>query len=265
MAVSRNRSLRGATPIPSCTSLKRRGALSKRDPMRAALVLLSGGLDSSTTLAVAIEEVSGEVDALTLDYGQRHEREMAAAKAVASSLGVAEHRVIRLDLEQIGGSALTDRTIEVPLSRTLEDISEGIPSTYVPARNTIFLSYALAWSEVSGADCIYVGATAVDYSGYPDCRPEFYQAFQEVARLGTERGVAGRPAQIRCPLISLSKAEIVRKAVELEVPLALTWSCYLGGLNACGRCDACQLRLKGFKEAGVEDPIPYERYPEWYP
>ncbi len=229
-----------------------------------ALVLLSGGLDSSTTLAVAFDEGFEEVDALTFTYGQKHEREVQAAQAVASALGVGQHRVVQLDLAQIGGSALTDRAMEVPLGRRLEDISEGIPATYVPARNTIFLSYALGWSEVLGSNCIYIGANAIDYSGYADCRPEFYEAFQQVARLGTKRGVEGHPVEIRYPLISLSKADIVRKAVELGVPLELTWSCYLGGRKACGLCDACQLRLKGFREAGVEDPLPYERYPDWY-
>ncbi len=204
------------------------------------------------------------MDALTLSYGQRHEREVEAARAVASALRVRRHEVIDLDLRQIGGSALTDEEVEVPQGRTLGEISAEIPVTYVPARNTIFLSFALAWSEVLGSDYIYVGATSVDYSGYPDCRPEYYEAFQEVARLGTRRGVDGRPAEIRYPLISLSKAEIVQKAVELGVPLAVTWSCYLGRPRACGLCDSCQLRLKGFREAGFDDPLPYERYPEWY-
>lgn len=231
--------------------------------MKSAVVLLSGGLDSSTTLALAIKE-GFEAHALTFHYGQRHEREVRAARDLAEALGSRDHRVIRLDLRQVGGSALTEEGVEVPKGRSLEEISQGIPLTYVPARNTILLSYALAWAEVIGADAIFVGANAIDYSGYPDCRPEFYLAFQEVARLGTRRGVEGRPVEIRYPLITLTKAEIVRKALELGVPLELTWSCYMGGERACGLCDACQLRLKGFKEAGVQDPLPYERYPEWY-
>ncbi|MFQ5838260.1 MAG: 7-cyano-7-deazaguanine synthase QueC [Thermoplasmata archaeon] len=232
--------------------------------MSSAIVLLSGGLDSSTTLAIALREAF-DVHALTFSYGQKHEREVEAASAVARALGVKEHKVIQLDLRQIGGSALTDEEMEVPTSRSLEEISEGIPPTYVPARNTVLLSYALSWSEVLGAACIYIGANSIDYSGYPDCRPAFYEAFQEVARLGTKRGVEGKAVEIRYPLISLPKAAIVRKALELGVPLELTWSCYLGRKRACGVCDACQIRLKGFKEAGIEDPIPYERYPEWYP
>jgi 7-cyano-7-deazaguanine synthase len=231
--------------------------------MASVVVLLSGGLDSSTTLAMAIRE-GHAAHALTFHYGQRHEKEVRAAEAVAEALGAEEHKVMRLDLRQIGGSSLTDPGMEVPTDRNLEDISEGIPPTYVPARNTILLSYSLAWAEVIGADLIYIGANAIDYSGYPDCRPEFYRAFQDVARLGTKRGVEGRPVEIRYPLISLTKADIVRKALELGVPLRLTWSCYLGGDKACGMCDACQLRLKGFQEAGVEDPVPYERYPRWY-
>jgi 7-cyano-7-deazaguanine synthase len=231
--------------------------------MKSVVVLLSGGLDSSTTLAMAIHE-GYEVHALTFHYGQRHEKEVRAAQAVGRALGAKEHKVIRLDLRQIGGSALTDEGVDVPKGRSLEEMSEGIPATYVPARNTILLSYALAWAEVLAADSIFIGANAIDYSGYPDCRPEFYHAFEEVARLGTKRGVEGRPVEIRYPLISLTKADIVRKALEMGVPLELTWSCYLGREKACGVCDACQLRLKGFMEAGVEDPLPYERYPGWY-
>lgn len=229
----------------------------------AGVVLLSGGLDSSTALAIARREAD-PVDALTLTYGQRHDREVSAARAVAAALGVREHRVMPLDLTQVGGSALTDATVEVPLARDLEAIVSGIPPTYVPARNTIFLSLALAWAEVSEAAAIYVGANALDYSGYPDCRPEFYTAFQEVARLGTKRGVSGDPIEIRTPLIALSKGEIIREAERLGVPLELTWSCYQGGEAACGLCDACQLRLKGFHEAGATDPIRYDAYPAWY-
>lgn len=232
--------------------------------MPSALVLLSGGLDSSTTLAVAQREDGCEARALTFAYGQRHARELEAARAVAQSLGVRDHRVVELDLRSVGGSALTDATADLPEGRTLEEIGEGIPRTYVPARNTILLSHALAWAEVWEADAIYIGANARDYSGYPDCRPEYYDAFQEVARLGTKRGVEGDPPTIRYPLIEMTKGDIVRKAVALEVPLALTWSCYRGGAKACGACDACQLRLKGFREAGVEDPVPYASYPAWW-
>jgi 7-cyano-7-deazaguanine synthase len=223
-----------------------------------AIVLLSGGIDSATALAIAMSERL-EVIALTFDYGQRHRRELAAAQRVAKHFGVRDHRVVRLDLTAIGGSALTDRQIAVPSQRSLEEIGHGIPPTYVPARNTIFLSYALGLAEASGAKAIYIAANAIDYSGYPDCRPEFFKAFQEVARLGTKRGVEGDVIEIRTPLIALTKAEIVRKGEELGVPWKLTWSCYLGGEKACGVCDSCQLRLKGFKEAGVKDPLPYAR------
>lgn len=231
--------------------------------MKTAVVLLSGGLDSSTTLAIAKSEGLEPV-ALTFSYWQRHTREVEAAREVASALEVKEHRVIWLNLAQIGGSALTSKSIEVPLNRSLDRMSTGIPDTYVPARNTIFLSFALAWAEAKDADSIYFGATAVDFSGYPDCRPEFFEAFREVSRLGTKRGIEGRTIDIRHPLISLSKAEIVRKAVALDVPLKLTWSCYRGREIACGLCDACQLRLKGFAEAKVVDPIAYETFPEWF-
>jgi len=223
-----------------------------------AVVLLSGGLDSSTALAMT-GTAGQEVHALTIDYGQRHRKEIEAAKKIAKHFGVASHKVLTIDLTTIGGSALTDRTIRVPQQRTLEDIGRGIPVTYVPARNTILLGFALAHAETLDADEVVIAANYLDASGYPDCRPEYYKAFQEVARLGTKRGVEGRPIQIVTPLISMSKADIVRKGEELGVPWKLTWSCYLGGERACGACDSCQLRLKGFREAGVEDPLPYRR------
>ncbi|MFQ5919826.1 MAG: 7-cyano-7-deazaguanine synthase QueC [Thermoplasmata archaeon] len=231
--------------------------------MDSAVVLLSGGLDSSTTLALAMAE--GFVGhALTFAYGQRHAREVDAAQAVATDLGAEDHRIVEIDLGAFGGSALTDPGTEVPLGRSLERMSTDIPSTYVPARNTILLSYALAWSEVLGARAIFIGATAIDFSGYPDCRPEYYRAFEQVARLGTKRGVEGDPVTIHHPLIGMTKAEIVQIAAKLDVPLRLTWSCYLGESEACGLCDSCQLRLRGFQEAGVADPLPYRAYPEWY-
>ncbi len=221
-----------------------------------AVVLLSGGMDSATALAIAKAD-GFDVIALTIDYGQRHRREIDAAKKVAKHFGVRDHRVVSLDLTPIGGSALTDKAIRVPEQRRLEEIGRGIPVTYVPARNTILLSYALGLAEATGAKAIYIAANFQDYSGYPDCRPEFYKAFQEVARLGTKRGVEGDVIEIRTPLISMTKADIVRKGQELGVPWKLTWSCYQGGDKACGVCDSCQLRLKGFREAGVKDPLPY--------
>jgi len=225
-----------------------------------AVVLLSGGMDSATALAIAKAE-GFDVLALTVDYGQRHRREIEAAERVARRFAVREHRIANVDLSSVGGSALTDRGIRVPKQRRLEEIGQGIPVTYVPARNAIFLSYALGVAEATGAKAIYIAANFLDSSGYPDCRPEFFKAFQEVARLGTKRGVEGDVIEIRTPLVDMTKAEIVRRGEELGVPWALTWSCYQGGAKACGSCDACQLRLKGFREAGVKDPLPYARAP----
>lgn len=226
------------------------------DVAPTAVVLLSGGMDSATALAMTRKEGS-DVIALTFDYGQRHRKEIAAAKRIAAHFHVRDHRTVRLDLRPIGGSALTDRQMAIPEQRRIEEIGQGIPATYVPARNTIFLAYSLGLAEVTGASAIVIAANAIDYSGYVDCRPEFYEAFREVARLGTKRGVEGDVIEIRTPLIRMSKADIVRRGEELHVPWALTWSCYLGGSKACGVCDSCQLRRKGFREACVEDPIPY--------
>jgi 7-cyano-7-deazaguanine synthase len=227
--------------------------------MKRAVVLLSGGIDSSTTLAIAIVE-GYEAYALSFDYGQRHQAETEAAQRIARSLGAKEHRVAEIDLRLFGGSALTD-DIDVPKKRSETEIANGIPVTYVPARNTIFLAYALACSEVISAYDIFIGVNAIDYSGYPDCRPDFIEAFENMANLGTKAGVEGRRFQIHTPLIKLSKAEIIRKAVDLGVDLSLTHSCYdptPDGL-ACGECDSCLLRLKGFREAGLKDPIRYAK------
>jgi 7-cyano-7-deazaguanine synthase len=226
---------------------------------RNAVVLLSGGIDSTTTLAIALTE-GYEAHALSFDYGQRHQIETESARRVAESLGVKEHRIAKIDLGVFGGSALTD-DIDVPKQRSQTEIAHGIPVTYVPARNTIFLAYALAWAEVISANDIFLGVNAIDYSGYPDCRPEFIEAFETMAHLGTKAGVEGRRFQIHTPLIKFSKAEIIRKAVDLGVDLSLTHSCYdptPEGL-ACGECDSCLLRLKGFREAGIEDPIRYAK------
>jgi len=227
--------------------------------MKRAVVLLSGGIDSTTTLAIAIAE-GYEVHALSFDYGQRHQIEVEAARRVADSLGAKDHRVAKIDLRIFGGSALTD-DIDVPKHRSGTEIAHGIPITYVPARNTIFLAYALAWAEVIAASDIFLGVNAIDYSGYPDCRPEFIKAFETLANLGTKAGVEGRRFQIHTPLIKFSKAEIIRKAVELRVDFSLTHSCYDPTPEgfACGECDSCLLRLKGFREAGIKDPIPYAR------
>jgi 7-cyano-7-deazaguanine synthase len=227
--------------------------------MKRAVVLLSGGIDSTTTLTIALGE-GYQAYALSFDYGQRHQIEMEAARRVADLLGAKEHRVAKIDMRIFGGSALTD-DLDVPKKRSETEIARGIPITYVPARNTIFLAYALAWAEVVPANDIFLGVNAIDYSGYPDCRPEFIEAFENLANLGTKAGVEGRRFQIHTPLIKFSKAEIIRKAVELGVDLALTHSCYdptSEGL-ACGECDSCLLRLKGFREAGIKDPIRYAK------
>jgi len=221
-----------------------------------AVVLLSGGLDSSVTMAMAIDE-GYSVHALTIDYGQRHQRELDAARSMARHHGV-EHRVAGVDLSAFGGSALTDTSVDVPSDTPEGDIGDAIPPTYVPARNTVFLSMALAWAEALDADAVFIGANSVDYSGYPDCRPEYIDAMQRVVDLGTKRGVEGRPIAIRAPILTFTKADIVRKGIELGVPLELTWSCYNGRPLACGRCDSCQLRLRGFSEAGAVDPVGYE-------
>jgi 7-cyano-7-deazaguanine synthase len=225
--------------------------------MKHAVVLLSGGLDSTTTLAIAID--SGyEAYALSFDYGQRHHVEIEAARKVATALGVKDHRIAKIDMRVFGGSALTDN-IDVPKARSGEAIAEGIPITYVPARNTIFLSYALGWAEVLNAGHIFIGVNALDYSGYPDCRPEYIAMFEMLANLGTKAGVEGMRFQIHAPLIKMSKAQIVRKAADLKVDLSLTHSCYDPAADgrACGECDSCQLRRKGFEEAGLTDPIAY--------
>jgi 7-cyano-7-deazaguanine synthase len=231
---------------------------------RRAVVLLSGGLDSATCLALARRD-GLETFALTVDYGQRHRAELDAARRVAAALGAKAHRVVAVDLRALGGSALTSDAIPVEKDRSDAAIGTGIPSTYVPARNTVLLAVATAAAEASDADEVHLGVNALDYSGYPDCRPAFLDAFREVARVGTKRGVEGRPVLYRAPLLERSKAEIARLAVETGVPIAETLSCYdpppsRGGRGAvlhCGRCDACRLRRRGFEEAGLDDPTTY--------
>lgn len=221
--------------------------------MTKAVVLLSGGLDSATTLALA--RASGhECHCLTLDYGQRHRAELAAAARVAGALGATAHRVVAVDLAAFGGSALTDPAIAVPEAPT-----EGIPITYVPARNTILLALALAWAEVLGAQHVWFGANAVDYSGYPDCRPEFMRAFEALANLATKAAVEGRRMTLHTPVIELKKADIIRRGVALGVDYGLTVSCYQANAEglACGRCDSCRLRREGFAAAGIADPTRY--------
>jgi 7-cyano-7-deazaguanine synthase len=225
------------------------------DVTKKAVVLLSGGLDSTTTLAIAIQQ-GFEPYALSFRYGQRHVCELEAARRVARKFEVVEHQVIDFNLRTFGGSALTD-DIEVPKDRAVD---ESIPVTYVPARNTIFLSFALAWAEVLGAEDIFIGVNARDYSGYPDCRPEFIRAFETMANLGTKAGVEGRSVvKIRTPLIEMTKAGIIEKGLELGVDFVLTQSCYdpQVGCHPCGRCDSCRIRRKGFRDAGLEDPLCY--------
>ena len=219
-----------------------------------AVVLLSGGLDSATTLAIAKDQ-GFSCYALSLDYGQRHVAELAAARRVVAMLQPIEHKILRLDLGAIGGSALTDRSIAVP-----ELASEGIPVTYVPARNTIFLSLALGWAEVLGASELFIGVNAVDYSGYPDCRPEYLSAFQRLSQLATKAGVEGDDFHIHAPLLEMSKAEIIRTGMALGVDFSKTVSCYAADEvgHACGRCDSCRLRTQGFAEAGIKDPTSYQ-------
>jgi 7-cyano-7-deazaguanine synthase len=226
---------------------------------RKAVVLLSGGLDSSTCLAVARAR-GFEAHCLSVDYGQRHRGELARARRVARALGAASHRVVRVGLAAFGGSALTDSSIAVPKDRPEPEMASSIPATYVPARNTVMLSLALAHAETLGASDVFIGVNAVDYSGYPDCRPAFLRAFERLARLATRAGVEGRPLRIHAPLLRLTKARIVRLGTRLGVPFRLTLSCYdpVRG-RACGRCDACALRRRGFAEAGLADPTRYAR------
>ena len=225
---------------------------------KKAVVLLSGGVDSSTVMAMAKDE-GCEIYSLSFFYGQRHGIELDAAKKVAKATGVAKHMVLNLDLKKIGGSALTD-DIKVPKNRDGQKMTQKIPATYVPARNTIFLSHALAWAEVLGSSAIFIGVNAIDYSGYPDCRPEYIKAFEKMANLATKAGVEGlTKIKIIAPLIHMTKAEIIKKGVELGVDYSLTHSCYDPSPKgmACGRCDSCIIRKKGFKEAGIADPTIY--------
>ncbi len=224
--------------------------------MKKAVVLLSGGLDSATTAAIAKSE-GYEIYAISFDYGQRHSREINSAKAVAKNLAAADHLIVKFDMRAIGGSALTDE-IDVPLDRDTDAMADSIPVTYVPARNTIFLSFALGYAETLGAYDIFLGVSAVDYSGYPDCRPEYLASFEKTANLATKAGVEGiGKFNIHAPLVDMSKADTIRRGLELSVDYSLTWSCYVGGDRPCGRCDSCKLRIAGFFAAGSVDPLEY--------
>lgn len=222
-----------------------------------AVILLSGGLDSSCVLYQA-KALGFSCYAISFDYQQRHRRELEAAVAIAHSAGVVDHQLVKFDLRQWGGSALTDDSIDLPSRRCATEMAQSIPVTYVPARNTIFLSFALAYAETVGAQQVYIGVNALDYSGYPDCRPDYIQAMQEVFRLGTKQGREGQAITIVTPLINLRKTEIIHLGNQLGVPWEQTWSCYAGGDSACGVCDSCRLRLLAFAELGLQDPLPYQ-------
>jgi 7-cyano-7-deazaguanine synthase len=224
--------------------------------MSKAVILLSGGLDSSTVLYQARQD-GHSCYALSFDYQQRHQRELVAAQSIAAAAQVTEHQVMSFDLQSWGGSALTDRSIDLPTNRNLDQMTAEIPVTYVPARNTIFLSFALAYAETIGAERVYIGVNALDYSGYPDCRPDYIQAMQTAFTLGTKQGREGQPITIEAPLIQLRKTEIIQLGNQLGVPWADTWSCYSGAEQACGVCDSCQLRLAAFAELGLSDPLLY--------
>ncbi len=221
---------------------------------KKAVVLLSGGLDSTTCAYLAKAE-GYEVHALSFNYGQRLAKELDSARAVAQAVGASEHIVMTFDLTKWGGSALTSDAIDVPTGRSVDVMEESIPVTYVPGRNTLFLSFGLSYAEAIGAEAIFIGVNAYDYSGYPDCRPEFIAAFQEMARLGTKAGVEGNPIRIETPLLHWTKAEIIRHGLAVGTDYRMTWSCYQGGDQPCGACDSCLLRAKGFEEAGQTDPL----------
>ena len=231
---------------------------------KKSIILLSGGLDSSVTAFYA-KQNSKQLYGLTSLYGQKHKKEITSAKNIGQTLHMTNHAFFSLDLSQFGGSSLFKRSVEkISENISLEDIGKTIPSTYVPARNTIFLSIALAYAETIKAEAIYIGVTSSDYSGYPDCRPVFISAYQELINKATKTTINGNKIFLETPLINLSKQEIVKKGIQLNVPFEKTWSCYKGEKKACGTCDSCQLRLKGFLKAGFADPLEYETTPKWY-
>jgi len=225
--------------------------------MKKAICLISGGLDSSVAAYIA-KNKAYDIYALSFNYGQRHEKEVKCAKKIADSLNAKKHIIFEIDLAKFGGSSLVDKKKQIRQVKDIEEIGKKIPSTYVPARNTIFLSIALAYAEIENAQAIYIGATSTDYSGYPDCRPEYFKAYQKLSNIATKKTIEGGTIKIKTPLLDLSKAEIIKEGIKLNVPFQNTWSCYQGGKKACGHCDSCLLRLKGFKEADIVDPIEYE-------
>jgi len=228
---------------------------------KKAVCLISGGLDSAVTAFIAKKQ-GYDLYALSFRYGQRHEKELSCAKKITKAVGAKDHIIFNIDLQKFGGSSLLTSSSRQIKNHALNDIGKTIPSTYVPARNTVFLSLALAYAEAIDAVAIFIGANAVDYSAYPDCRPNYIRAYQHLANLATKRGVEGKPIRINAPLLHLTKAEIIKTGVKLNVPFGKTWSCYRGEVKACGHCDSCRLRLKGFQEAEVKDPIPYKTIPD---
>jgi 7-cyano-7-deazaguanine synthase len=229
---------------------------------KKAVCLISGGLDSY--VAASIAKVEGySIYALSFFYGQKHKKELDSARKIAYELNSIEHIIFNIDINKFGGSSLVDKSLNIN-NKKLEDIGRSIPSTYVPARNTIFLSISLAYTEVINANAIYIGVNATDYSGYPDCRPEYIKAYQKMVNLATKKSVEGASIDIRAPLLYLSKAEIIKKGYELNISFEKTWSCYHGKIKPCGKCESCLLRLKGFKDAKIKDPLKYEILPDWY-